>query len=109
MRLHARLLAALSVLLLPLAAIPAVAAPPAWAGRLDPRLAAAARVGSEPVAVWVEFADKGETGPADLADRLAAAERALTPAARHRREKAHVTPLVDWLDLPFEPVYVRGL
>jgi serine protease AprX len=109
MRLHARLLAALSVLLLPLAAIPAVAAPPAWAGRLDPRLAAAARVGSEPVAVWVEFADKGETGPADLADRLAAAERALTPAARHRREKAHVTPLVDWLDLPLEPAYVRGL
>jgi len=82
---------------------------PALAAKLDPRLAAAALPGAEPVAVWVEFADKGETGPADLADRLAEAARALTPEARHRREKAHVTPLVDWLDLPLEPAYVRAL
>lgn len=109
MRLLARPLAALPILLLPLAGMPAHAAPPGWAGRLDPRLAAAVQPGSEPVAVWVEFADKGETGPADLAERLAEAERALTPAARHRREKAHVAPLVDWLDLPLEPEYVRRL
>jgi subtilisin family serine protease len=107
MRLLARHLAALTVLLLPLTGLPAQAAPPGWAGRLDPRLAAAVQAGSDPVAVWVEFADKGETGPADLAERLAEAERELTPAARHRREKAHVTPLVDWLDLPLEPEYVR--
>jgi len=32
--------------------------------------------------------------------------RALTPEARHPRLKAHVVPLVDWLDLPLEPAYV---
>ncbi len=109
MRLPARHLAALSVLLLPLSNPPAAASGVGWAGRLDPRLAAALQAGSEPVPVWVEFADKGEAGPADLAERLAAAERALTPAARHRREKAHVTPLVDWLDLPLDPGYVRSV
>jgi serine protease AprX len=82
---------------------------PFGATRLDPRLLLATRPDAEPVAVWVEFADKGEQGPADLASRLAQAERALTPEARHRREKAHVQPLVDYLDLPLEPSYVRSL
>ena len=111
MRLPARLLAVLPAfpMLLVLASVPAAAGPPGWAARLDPRLAAATAPGSAPVAVWVEFVDKGETGPADLAERLAAAERALTPEARHRRLKAHVTPLVDWLDLPLESAYVRAV
>jgi len=77
--------------------------------RLDPRLAAAALPGAEPVAVWVEFADKGEQGPGDLADRLAAAARDLTPECRRRRDRAHVRPLVDYLDLPLEPAYLSGL
>jgi len=77
--------------------------------RLDPRLAAATAPGAAPVAVWVEFVDKGEQGPADLAARLAQAERDLTPENRRRREKAHVQPLVDYLDLPLEPRYVLEL
>src|SRR5262249_31219192 len=83
-------------------------APPARS-RLDPRLALATRPEAEPVAVWVEFADKGERGPADLAERLGQAERALTPENRSRRERAHVQPLVDYLDLPLEPAYVHAL
>ncbi len=108
MRLPATLLAALPIMLA-FAGPPARAGGPPVSGRLDPRLAAAAATASEPIAVWVEFADKGETGPADLAERLAAAERSLTPEARRRRLKAHVTPLVDWLDLPLEPRYLRAL
>ena len=77
--------------------------------RLDPRLLSATLPDAPPVAVWVEFADKGEQGPADLAARLAEAEAALTPENRHRREKAHVQPLVDYLDLPIEPSYVAAL
>ena len=77
--------------------------------RLDPRLVLSTLAGAPPVAVWVEFADKGEQGPADLASKLADAERALTPESRHRREKAHVQPLVDYLDLPLEPSYLRAL
>lgn len=77
--------------------------------RLDPRLTAALAEGSPAVPVWVEFADKGETGPADLAARLAAAERELSPENRRRRERANVHPIVDWLDLPLEPAYVRAL
>ncbi len=100
----------LAVTLLPGAGL----APPARSAalaqaRLDPRLATATAPGAEAVAVWVEFADKGETGPADLAARLAEAARTLTPEARRRRERARVTPLVDWLDLPLEPSYVRAL
>jgi len=78
-------------------------------GRLDPRLAYALAPGAAPVAVWVEFTDKGATSPRDLVQRLAAAEAALTPEARHRREKAHVTPIVDELDLPIEPAYLQSL
>jgi len=77
--------------------------------KLDPRLASALAPDARPVSVWVDFVDKGEQGPGDLLARLAAAERALTPAARRRRERAHVSPLVDYLDLPLCPDYVRGL
>jgi len=103
--------ALLLALALPLAVPPrpARAVPPTAFQRLDPRLAAALAPGAEPVPVWVEFADKGESGPADLAARLAEAERRLTPDARRRRERAGVHPLVDWLDLPVESGYVRQL
>jgi subtilisin family serine protease len=93
----------------PAAGASATAAATAIRDRLDPRLAAALPPGSPPVAVWVEFADKGETGPADLASRLAEAERTLTPESRRRRERAGVRPLVDWLDLPLEPTYLGAL
>jgi subtilisin family serine protease len=112
MRPPALLLAACLALV---AAVPARAADaparrvPLGASRLDPRLLGATRADADPVAVWVEFADKGEQGPADLASKLAAAAAALTPEARHRREKAHVQPLVDYLDLPLEPSYVQAL
>jgi subtilisin family serine protease len=106
----------LALLLLPTAfpvALAAPAAPTAQAAiartRLDPSLGASLTEGSPAVPVWVEFADKGETGPADLAARLAEAERALTPENRRRRERARVNPIVDWLDLPLEPSYVREL
>lgn len=96
------------LLLMSLAAVP-VRASDRGAGRLDPRLAYALAPGATPVAVWVEFSDKGATSPRDLVQRLAAAEAALTPEARRRREKAHVTPLVDELDLPIEPAYLQTL
>lgn len=85
------------------------AAVPLRASALDPRLAHALAADAEPVAVWVEFADKGEQGPGDLVRRLAAAEAALTPEARARRLRARVEPLVDELDLPVEPAYVHAL
>lgn len=101
------LLALLVSSFLVLATGSAFAAAPAT--RLDPRLAPLLAAGAEPAAVWVTFADKGETGPSDLAARLAAAEAALTPEARRRRERAGMRPLVDWLDLPLEPAYVEAL
>src|SRR5262245_14206043 len=108
MRLPALLLAA--TLLVPAAlAAPSRAADSPARSRLDPRLALATEPGGAPVAVWVEFTDKGEQGPADLAAKLGQAEAALTPEARHRREKAHVQPLVDYLDLPLEPSYVQAV
>lgn len=77
------------------------------AGKLDPGLMGIPA--DQVVPVWVEFTDKGETGPSDLARRLAEAEAALTPRCRARRERAHVRPLVDYLDLPLEPRYVEAL
>lgn len=90
------------------------ASPPAAFGatpamKLDPRLAPLLVSGAEPAPVWVEFADKGEAGPTDLAARLSAAEANLTPEARRRRERAGLKPLVDWLDLPIESRYVEEL
>lgn len=96
-----------SSLLFLLLASSALAAGPG--ARLDPRLSGALAPGAEPVPVWVEFADKGEQGPADLAARLAEAERNLSPANRARREWAGVSPLVDYLDLPLDPNYVESL
>jgi len=78
--------------------------------KLDARLVARAVAAPQDVVpVWVTFADKGEHGPADLAARLAAAERALTPRNRARRLRNGVTPLVDAMDLPIEPRYLAGL
>ena len=106
--LHSALIFSALLLLALVPASIARAGEAAWPARLDPRLTAATASAAE-VPVWVEFADKGERGPADLAQRLAAAERALTPESRARRIRAHVVPLVDWLDLPLEPTYVQSL
>ena len=84
--------------------------PGAVATKLDPRLLPALSAGgTEPVSAWVAFGDKGETGPSDLARRLAEAEVALDPHARARRVRAGVTPLVDYLDLPVHGPYVESL
>ena len=90
---------------------PAYAGLPAGASaKLAPGLLRAAfEAPNDTVAAWVEFADKGELGPGDLARRLAAAEQALSPRARARRIRAHVRPLVDYLDLPLEPGYLEAL
>ncbi len=77
--------------------------------KLDPRLSAALAPGAEPIAVWVDFADKGEQGPADLAARLARAEAGLAPGARARRVRAGLRPLVDYLDLPVDGSYLDAL
>jgi hypothetical protein len=98
------LLPCLALLSLPLAGHAAGLFP-----RLDPRLASALLPGAEPAAVWVEFVDKGEQGPADLARRLAQAERDLSPECRARRIRTGVRPLVDYLDLPLSPAYLQAL
>lgn len=82
---------------------------PALARKLDPRLQPALAAQATNVAVWVEFADKGEAGPGDLAARLAQAERDLSPRNRARRIKAGRSPLVDYLDLPLHADYVTAL
>ena len=103
----------LATLALVLAASCCAAAPAAFgatpAMKLNPRLAPLLAASAEPAPVWVEFTDKGETGPSDLAARLAAAEANLTPEAHRRRERAGLKPLVDWLDLPIEARYVEEL
>ena len=83
---------------------------PAAMTKLEPALLrAAADTPEDTLAAWVEFTDKGEQGPADLARRLAAAEQALSPRNRARRLRAHVHPLVDALDLPVESSYLEAL
>ena len=78
--------------------------------RIEPALLAHIRVAPADTAlVWITFADKGERDAADLATRLAAAEAALTPRARARRVRAHVSPLVDARDLPVPPEYLAAL
>lgn len=62
-----------------------------------------------PRMVWLEFADKGEVGPSDLARRLGDARALLSPRALSRRERAGVSPLVDWYDLPVHQPYVDAL
>jgi serine protease AprX len=87
-----------------------VALPAALAAKLDPRLAeAAVSHDAEPVCVWLTFADKGERGAADLVTRLAEAEATLTPRARARRLRAHVSPLVGYDDLPVAAEYLADL
>lgn len=102
------LLAALAVTWLPTGAAAAVRSAEVLR-KLDPRLSAALAPDAAPIPVWIEFADKGEQGPADLAARLAEAESRLTDKARARRERAGLKPLVDYLDLPVEESYVRAL
>jgi subtilisin family serine protease len=112
----------LAALLAPMAGVALVPAgargdPPArdplplsLAVKLDARLLAdAAAAGPDRIPVWVTFADKGERGAADLVARLATAEGALTPRARARRLRAHVSPLVDYRDLPVHPDYLAEL
>jgi hypothetical protein len=77
--------------------------------KLDPRLAAALATPEEPVSVWVSFADKGERSPSELAMMLARAEAELSPRSRARRERAGVSPLVDYLDVPLYAPYVEAL
>lgn len=78
--------------------------------KLDPRLLSnALATDAESVPVWVEFADKGEQGPGDLAAALALAESNLSPGARARRIRAKVTPIVDYLDLPIHAPYLDAL
>ena len=84
--------------------------PPNLAAKLDPRLLDdVIASGPGPIPVWLTFADKGERGTSDLVSRLGAAEAALTPRARARRLRAHVTPLVDDRDLPVEAAYLADL
>jgi subtilisin family serine protease len=85
------------------------ASAPMVSPKIDPRLLASAAVADAPVPVWVRFADKGESGPADLAARLARAELGLVPRTRARRVRAHVRPLVDYRDLPVHAPYLEAL
>src|SRR5439155_569103 len=80
---------------------------PAACGMLDPRLLPlAAHPSSETVHVWASFRDKGAAGPIEMAAALERAAATLEPRDRARRLPAHVTPLVDELDLPVCPRYL---
>ncbi len=101
--------AVLAALLL---AVPAAGAawPPENAQKLDARLLAVVAAGTtDSLPVWVEFQDKGEDGPAGLARMLADARAALAPRALARRLRAHVSPLVDYRDLPVSTPYLDVL
>ncbi len=89
----------------------ALAAPLAGdlARKLDPRLQSALAEDAAAVPVWVEFTDKGEQGVADLQARLREAERALTERARARRQRAGMSPIVDYADLPLHAPYLEAL
>jgi subtilisin family serine protease len=84
------------------------AAGTAWLAKLGADLIAA-RESADTVTVWVSFADKGESGPADLAAALGAARASLSPRARARRERAGVRPLVDERDLPVSARHLEAL
>ena len=91
-------------------AIGLLAAFPAASGMLDPRLLPlAAHPSSETVHVWASFRDKGAAGPIEMAAALERAAATLGPRDRARRLRAHVTPLVDELDLPVCPRYLDSL
>jgi serine protease AprX len=83
---------------------------PDVAAKLDPRLITAAASGlPDALPVWIEFADKGDLAPSELAMALARARDALTPRNRARRERLGITPLVDERDLPLYAPYVEEL
>jgi hypothetical protein len=105
---RAAALAALVTMCLGAGAARAALAPELLA-KLHPRLLGALQSPDDSVSVWIEFGDKGESGPADLAAALARAEAELTPRARARRIHAGVHPLVDYLDLPVSPRHLDAL
>ena len=91
-------------------AAPIVSLTPGLAARMDARLVEAARLGgTEPVPVVIALADKGERSPADLARMLDQARAALTPRNLARRLRAHVSPLVDYRDIPVHAPYLEAL
>lgn len=82
---------------------------PAMATKVEPRLVRALDdAPDDSVSAWIEFVDKGEQGPSDLAHRLMATEQAMSARTRSRRARAHAAP-VDYLDLPLEPSYLAAL
>ena len=89
-------------------AVPSSVSDAAWLEKLETGLIGA-RESADSVTVWVSFADKGEEGPAGLADALGVARASLTPRARARRERAGVRPLVDERDLPVAAAYLDAL
>jgi subtilisin family serine protease len=91
-------------------ASPARAAlPSAVASKVEPGLLRSLDAApDDTLSAWIEFSDKGEESPADLARRLADAGQALSPKTRARRLRAHAAA-VDYLDLPVEPSYLEAL
>ena len=99
-----------AALMLPVGSARGATVPRDLALKLDPRLLAAVEAGSTgTLPVWVEFQNKGEDGPEGLARMLDAARDALTPRALARRLRAHVSPLVDYRDLPVWTPYLDML
>jgi len=109
-RRRAMRVALLAALLLPAGTAHGAAISPETTRKLDPRLLAAVAAGTtDALPVWIEFQDKGEEGPASLARMLEAARAALTPRALSRRLRAHVSPLVDYRDVPVWTPYLESL
>ena len=85
------------------------ALPSPLASKVEPRLVRALEDAPEDtISAWIEFADKGEQGPFDLARRLDLAAQSISPRAKARRARAHAAS-VDYLDLPIEPAYLEAL
>ncbi len=61
------------------------------------------------IPVWVYLTDKGITSDESYARARAAAEAALTPAARERRAQLGGAALVDYLDLPVRADHVQAI
>lgn len=106
--------AALAVMPAPAAARPLAASAPSPLSeslrtKLAPTLLSFALGPADTATVWVGFADKDPAGPAAEAESLAALWERLTPRSRARRERAHVFPRVDALDLPVAAPYLDQL
>lgn len=100
----------MAALLLPVGTASGAALSRDAALKLDPRLLAAVAAGTtDSLPVWVEFKDKGEDGPESLARMLDAARAALSPRSLERRLRAHVSPLVDYRDVPVWTPYLEAL